>query len=276
MRIAIQGERGAYSEAAALEHFGAGIEIVPCETFDLAFAAVEQRQAESGLVPIENSLAGSIHRCYDLLLQHPLVITGERHLRVQHCLIGLPGTALGDIRRVISHPQALAQCERYLRALPGVTTAVVYDTAGSVKLVREQGDRSVAGIASRRAAEVYGMAVLAEGIEDDPANYTRFLAIAPDALEPVGEAKTSIVFAMRNQAGALFKAMSVFALRDIDLTKIESRPLVGKVWEYLFYVDLAGSAAEPAVARALDNLREYASFVRVLGSYARHRLEPAP
>ena len=272
MLIAIQGERGAYSEAAALEHFGPDTEILPNETFDAAFTAVQTGRAEQGLVPIENSLAGSIHRCYDLLLQHTLAIVGEHHLRVRHCLIAHPGVAIEDIRRVISHPQALAQCNRYLKAMPEVTTDVVYDTAGSVKMVKEAGDRTVAGIASRRAAEVYGMQVLAEGIEDDPANFTRFLAIAPQPVVPEGDAKTSIVFAMRNVPGALFRAMSVFALRDIDLTKIESRPLVGKVWEYLFYVDLVGSTTEPQVQRALENLGEYTSLLRVLGSYARHPL----
>ena len=272
MLIAIQGERGAYSEAAALEHFGPNTEILPNETFDNAFAAVQSGRADMGLLPIENSLAGSIHRCYDLLLQHTLSIVGEHHLRVRHCLIGRPGVTVGDIRRVISHPQALAQCDRFLKALPGVTTSVVYDTAGSVKMVKEGGDRTVAGIASRRAAEVYGMEVLAEGIEDDPANFTRFLAIALAPIVPTGAAKTSIVFAMRNVPWALFKAMSVFALRDIDLTKIESRPLVGKVWEYLFYVDLVGSTAEPNVRRALENLGEYTSLLRVLGSYPRHPL----
>lgn len=275
MLIAIQGERGAYSEAAALEHFGPDTEILPNETFDAAFTAVQTGRAELGLVPIENSLAGSIHRCYDLLLQHTLSIVGEHHLRVRHCLIAHPGIAPEEIRRVISHPQALAQCNRYLKAMPNITTEVVYDTAGSVKMVKEAGDRTVAGIASRRAAEVYGMQVLAEGIEDDPANFTRFLAIAPRPVVAEGDAKTSIVFAMRNVPGALFKAMSVFALRDIDLTKIESRPLVGKVWEYLFYVDLAGSTAEVSVQRALENLGEYTSLLRVLGSYPRHRLAMA-
>ncbi len=325
MRVAFQGEPGAYSEAAVLEFFSSGkdaqsIEAVPHDLFDGVFASVQAGSCEYGLIPIENSLAGSIHRNYDLLLRHQLSIAGEYYLRVRHCLITLPGVSLGEIRKVISHPQALSQCEAYLSKL-GLQVEPVYDTAGSVKMLSEQGDRTLAAIASRRAAELYGMQILAEGIEDSStdahigdgfaANFTRFLVIHPQVgvdsdvpetsltADPIAGAplpvlsaaegypsapmpvlsaaegyssKTSIVFTLRNTPGALFKALSVFALRDIDLTKIESRPLVNQLWQYLFYIDIAGSTAEPAVSHALENLREYALTLRVLGSYPRHVL----
>jgi prephenate dehydratase len=274
MQIAFQGEHGAYSEVAALEHFGADHQTLPCHSFDEVFAAVESGTAERGLVPVENSLAGSIHRNYDLLLQFPLVVTGEHYLRVSHCLIGLPGAALQGVTKVISHPQALAQCEGYLRGLSGVRPEPVYDTAGSVKMVKEGGDPSVAAIASRRAAQLYGMQVLVEGIEDNPANFTRFQVISKEPSDPGPDAKTSIVFAMKNVPGALFRAMSVFALRDIDLTKIESRPLVGKPWEYFFYIDFVGAASDQTVRNALANLQEYCTFLRVLGSYRRSVIGP--
>lgn len=270
-RVGFQGEAGAFSEAAALEHFGADSVTVPYEAFDDVFAAVEAGTVDVGLVPIENSLGGSIHRNYDLLMRHTLAITAEHYLRVRHCLIGLPGATMAGVRRVISHPQGLAQTEHWVRAnLPGITSEPVHDTAGSVRLVRDGGDPSVAAVASRRAAEVYGMQILAEGIEDDAANYTRFLAIEREAIVPVGDAKTSLVFTVKHQPGSLFKALSVFALRDIDLTKIESRPWAGRAFEYLFYVDIVGSQSTDVVRRALDHLAEYAPMLRVLGSYPRH------
>lgn len=266
--IAFQGEPGAYSEAAVLEHFGPVTATLPCESFDLVFAAVENETAQCGLIAIENSLAGSIHHNYDLLLQHQLWITGEHYLRVKHCLIANPGVQLADIHKVISHPQALAQCADYLRTR-GLTPEVFYDTAGSVKHLKNTGLLDVAGIASRRAAEVYGLQILEEGIEDNPANYTRFLVIAKEPTQPAENAKTTLVFTLKNQPGSLFKALSVFSLRDIDLTKIESRPLVGRPWEYLFYVDCCGAVADPIVTRALSHLEEYATSLRVLGSYPR-------
>jgi prephenate dehydratase len=268
--VAFQGERGAYSEAAAVNFFGEGVTPVPCRTFGEVFLAVEEKRADCGIIPIENSLAGSIHRNYDLLLRHDLFIVGETQLQISHHLIALPEVELADIRRVLSHPQALGQCENSLsRLLPGVELVATYDTAGSVQMLKESGARDAAAIASRRAAEIYGMSILVEGLEDNPENYTRFLILEREQLYPIGPSKTSIVFSMYNVPGALFKALSVFALRDVDLTKIESRPMQGKRWEYLFYIDFAGSLAEDRCANALDHLHEITTFFRVLGSYPR-------
>jgi prephenate dehydratase len=268
MKVAFQGEPGAFSEEAIYGYFGP-VETLPCGTFDDIFAAVASRTVDTGLVPIENSLAGSIHQNYDLLLRNELHIVGEYFLRVRLCLIAFPGVKKSEIRRIISHPQPLGQSAGYLRGMKGVTTEPVYDTAGSVKMLKASGERTTAAIASRRAAEIYGMQILQENIEDNPENYTRFLAIAPAPVVPTSEAKTSIVFILKNQPGALFKALSVFALREIDLTKIESRPLAGKPWEYLFYIDFIGAIQDERAKRALDHLGEYALMLRVFGSYAR-------
>lgn len=270
LTVAFQGERGAYSEAAAVEYLGDQIEPLPCPAFETVFEAVASGQARRGIVPVENSLAGSIHRNYDLLLRHDLTIVGEVQSRVAHQLIVLPGVHLTDVRRVYSHPQALAQCEGTLRRLLSDAEHVpTYDTAGSVKMLRDEDIRDGAALASRRAADIYGMTVVHAGMEDSDENYTRFLLLArePEAVE--GAAKTSIVFATRNVPGALFKCLAVFALRDIDLTKIESRPLRDKRWDYLFYIDFAGSASEPHCRNALNHLQELTSFFRVLGSYPR-------
>ena len=269
MRVAFQGEPGAYSEQAVFNHFDA-VETQPCESFDRVFEAVVAGTCDQGLIPIENSLAGSIHQNYDLLLQHELHIVSEYLLRVEHCLIALPGVAMQEIEKVISHPQALGQCAAYLRQR-GLKPEAVYDTAGSVKMLKQSQARDTAAIASRRAAQIYEMSILEEGIEDNPENYTRFLAISKTPVVPQSDAKTSIVFTLKNQPGALFKALSVFALRDIDLTKIESRPLQGKPWEYLFYIDFVGASHEETTRRALDHLGEYALMLRVLGSYPRFK-----
>ena len=275
--IAYQGEPGAYSELAIFEHFGCEAVPVPCSTFEDVFESVARKACDYGLLPFENSLAGSIHRNYDLVLRYHLHLTSEYHLRVNHCLMAMPGVKLNEITKVHSHPQALAQCESNLSRL-GLEKVIEADTAGSARLLKEWNDRRSAVLASRRAAEVYGLDILAENMEDNPANYTRFLAISDQpykAEDPeTGDYKTSIVFSLVNKPGALFKALSVFALREIDLTKLESRPDPGKTWEYLFYIDFAGHAQAHVPSRALDHLAELAPFLRILGSYPRHRLSP--
>jgi prephenate dehydratase len=269
MKVAFQGEAGAYGEQAVFDYFGQ-VETQPCESFDAVFDAVNAGESDAALIPIENSLAGSIHQNYDLLLRNNLHINGEYPLRVRHCLIAVPGVKMTEIKKAISHPQALGQCAAYLRG-HDIKPEQAYDTAGSVKMLKESGARDTAAIASRRAAEIYGMEILEEGIEDNAENYTRFLAISKEATQPEGEAKTSIVFTLKNAPGALFKALSVFALRDIDLTKIESRPLQGSPWEYLFYIDFIGASHEGPSQRALDHLEEYVVMLRVLGSYKRFK-----
>jgi prephenate dehydratase len=272
MRVAYQGEPGAYSEQAVYDNFG-NVEAVPCESFDSVFEFVSQGNCESGLIPIENSLAGSIHQNYDLILNNNLQITGEYFLRVRHCLIGLPDAKIADIKKAISHPQALGQCAGYLK-MHGIRSEAVFDTAGSVKILKGSGSYDTAAIASHRAAELYGMQILEEGIEDNPENFTRFLSIAASPASsgaPGVDAKTSIVFTLKNQPGSLFNALRVFALRNIDLTKIESRPLVGKPWEYLFYIDFIGAVGEALVDEALAQLDDYAVMLRVLGSYPRFK-----
>jgi len=266
MRIAYQGEPGAYSEAAALR-FNPEAHVVPCRTFEEVFAAVGRGAAGYGILPIENSIGGSIHRNYDLLVQHALPIVGEVTLRVTHQLLAVPGTKLENVKRIYSHPQALAQCERFLQGLTGVDVVANYDTAGSAKLVREEGATDAAAIASARAAEVFDLAVLASSIQDYEENITRFLLVSQSAT-PLGEPdKASLVFTLDNEPGGLFKALSVFALRNIDLTKLESRPIRGRAFEYLFYVDVAVPERDRQCARALEHLAEFARSVRVLGSY---------
>jgi prephenate dehydratase len=263
VRLAYQGEPGAYSEAAA-RLFSPHAETLPCKTFDEVFEAVMQKKATHGVVPMENSVGGTIHRNYDLLVDHDIPITGEVELDVVHCLQALPGTKLADIKTVYSHPQALAQCERYLKDLH-VTVEAVYDTAGGAKLVAEQRLAGAAALASRRAAEVFGLEVIQEAVQDYEYNITRFAIIG--GTPPAEANKTTIVFALPSTPGALFKALSVFALRDINMTKLESRPIRGRPWEYLFYVEIEARRDDLNCGRALTHLAEFAKWTRVLGSY---------
>lgn len=269
MVVAYQGEPGAYSEAAA-QRYAPDANLRPCPSFDDVFRAVESGVAAFGVLPIENSIGGTIHRNYDLLLEHSLRIVGDLELKVVHSLIALPGTTIDQVRQIYSHPQALAQCDRYLRSLPGIEVVATYDTAGSAKIIKDKQLAGAAAIASERAATVFGLQVLESGIQDFADNITRFLVVAPQPIDVAHRAtnKTTVVFTLSNEAGALFKALSVFALRGIDLTKLESRPIPGRPWEYLFYVDLAVGAQDTRCDRALAHLGEFAPMLRNLGSYA--------
>jgi prephenate dehydratase len=266
MRIAYQGEPGAFSEAAARQ-VATDAELVPCRTFEDVFDSVNAGPAGYGVLPIENSIGGSIHRNFDLLLEHHLPIVGEIELPVVHHLLALPGVTMERVRRIYSHPQALAQCDRFLRTLSGVEVIATYDTAGSAKLIADEQMQDGAAIASARAAEVFGLVPLRSSIQDFEHNVTRFLIIGRRPLSAAPADKTTIVFSLANEPGALFKALSVFALRGIDLTKLESRPIPGRKWEYLFYADLTAARDDLKCARALAHLAEFAPMLRVLGSY---------
>src|SRR4249920_2299866 len=274
MTIAYQGEPGAFSEAAA-RRVEPDASLVPCRSFDEVFDAVQAGTAAYGVLPIENSIGGSIHRNYDLLLERTLPIVGEVELPVIHHLLALPGATLDGLRRVYSHPQGLAQCERFLRTLTKVEIIATYDTAGSAKMVADGGLMDAGAIASARAGEVFGLTSLAASVQDFDDNITRFLVVGGTPLPTRVADKTSIVFTLPNEPGSLFKALSVFALRGISLTKLESRPIQGRPWEYLFYVDLAAARDELHCTRAIVHLAEFADSLRTLGSYPRWR-EPEP
>jgi len=264
--VAFQGELGAYSEEAAFHFFGPSIEVKPCESLDDVFRIVEQGEVQFGIVPIENSLEGSISRVYDLLLDSSLRVCGETELRIAHCLIASPETRLDLVKKVYSHPQALGQCQAFLKHL-NFEIVPTYDTAGSVKMIKEHGITDGAAIASTRAAEIYVMQILAREIEDNPNNSTRFFVLAKHDAPPSGNDKTSIVFSVKHRPGALHEFLNELTSRNINLTKIESRPTRQKAWEYNFYMDLEGHHEDRPVRAALDNLEKISLFVKVLGSY---------
>ena len=277
VRVAYQGEAGAFSETAARRLVGDEARMIPFRSFEEMFESVGGGDADCCVTPIENSLAGSIHRNYDLLLASGFWIFGETNLRIVHNLIAPPGTTIADIRRVYSHPVALAQCGRYLRQHSQMEAVPVHDTAGAVRIIMDRREPGQAAIASEAAAKIYGGAILATALEDDPQNYTRFFLLAPpqSSIRPLPEPearrwKTSLLLQIANKPGSLYRALGVFALAEIDLAKIESRPIEGKPWEYAFYVDVIGNLDDSSIVRALDEVREAADSVTVLGSYPTH------
>jgi monofunctional chorismate mutase len=270
--IAFQGEPGAYSEEAIRSWLGAGRTTLPCPSFEAAFQAVRSGLARSAMLPVENSTTGSIHAVYDLLLAYELQVQAEVILPVRHRLMVLPGATANDIHTVLSHPQALEQCAGYLAA-HGYQPMPAHDTAGAARLVSERKDQSLAAIASRAAAERYGLQVVADDVQDISSNYTRFWLLAPgEAVGPVPH-KTSLIFATHHLSGSLYGCLAELALREVNLTRIESRPDRKTPWNYLFYVDFEGHRGEKRVQDALAGLKRHVTFLRVLGSYARHDLE---
>jgi prephenate dehydratase len=274
--VAFQGERGAFSEEAARKLLGSGIEVLPCQRFEDVFRALDQKKVQAAVIPIENTLHGSVHENYDHLLHFDLPIVGEISVRIVHNLIAPPGVTFGKIRKVYSHPVALNQCLDFFAENPQFEKVPFYDTAGSVKMVMSEGLKDAAAIASSVAAETYGARILRRSIEDDRRNFTRFFVLRrpqdvkiPAKKKRGAQWKTSVVFTTRNVPGALFRSLSAFALRDLNLAKIESRPLRGKPWEYLFYLDFMGQVDEPACRNALGHLRELADLLRILGCYPR-------
>lgn len=268
--VAFQGERGAFGDEAVRAYFGRDAEPRPCRGFADVFRAVSMGDVDFGLVPVENSQAGSINEVYDLLRQHDLFVIGEISHPVNHCLLCLPGQSLSDIKRVISHPQALAQSDQFLRDL-GVEIVATYDTAGSAKMIREDNLAGVAAVAGKGAADLYDLTVLAEGIQTIKDNYTRFIALGrKPAPRRAGPAKTMLVMATAHQPGSLHACLGVLAANNINLLKLESRPSRQRIWEYVFYLDFEGHRDDPPVRAALADLAMHTTFCKVLGSFPRN------
>lgn len=268
-RVAVQGELGSYSELAAHEFFAAPITIVPCPTFGELFAAVAEGRADCGMAPVENSLAGSIHPVWDLLAEQPLPIAGEITLRVDHCLIAHPGTRVEEVRRIYSHPQALAQCHEYLRTLKEAQAHEVYDTAGAVKMIKEGGRRDEAAIASAQAAVDHQMAILAENIQTDQRNYTRFLVLSHRPVPSgAGPQKCTLILDLADTARGLPAILAAFAGRQLEVLKVELRKRLGLPWEYRCYLEVLGEAGSPALQAAIGEARRQAGRLQVIETYA--------
>lgn len=269
LKVAFQGERGAYSEAAAISFFKESIETVPYPTFYEALESTEKKTTDCTALPVENSLEGSVGESYDLLLTTNLNVVGEIYYRIKHCLIGFQD--IKKIDTVYSHPQALGQCRKFIQKnhLKPIPT---YDTAGSVKILLELKSENISCIASRRAAEIYKVPVIEEGIEDNSNNYTRFLVLSKDRHGITSKDKTSIIFSIKHTPGALYNVIEKFHANKINLTKIESRPTKTTPWEYNFYVDFEGHQEEKNVKETLDSIKPNTLFLKVLGSYPRAEL----
>ena len=266
IEVTFQGEIGSYSEEAAYQFFGPLIATRPCESLDEVFKVVERDKVQFGIIPVENSLEGSISQSYDLLLDSNLKVCGEIELRIVHCLIANPGARLDSIERVYSHPQALGQCKAFLKHL-GCELVPTYDTAGSVKMIKEKGITDGGAIASARAAEIYEMKIIASEIEDNPHNFTRFFILSREDSPPSGNDKTSIVFSVKDRPRALYDFLKEFAERGVNLTKIESRPTRHKPWEYNFYLDFDGHREDKLAAEAISQVELSSIFLKILGSY---------
>ena len=272
-KVAYQGERGAYSEDAVAAVFGETVDPLPCLEFRDAFDAVDSGAATHAVLPVENSIEGTVAQVNDLLLEHDLTVTGEAIIPIDHCLIANPGAALADIRVVYSHPQALGQCRKFLARHPKWKTVPAYDTAGSVKLIQERGRKEESAIASHRSSTLYGMNVLAEGIQTEHENHTRFFVLEKHPRKIPDADKTSIAFVAKNVPGSLHACLGEFAKRGINLTKLESRPRRARPWNYVFFADLEGTMDEPLCRDAVGALVTTAGFVKVIGSYRRARIQ---
>lgn len=270
MKVAFQGERGAYSEMAAVQHFGSDIELISNKTLSNVFETIENRKADYAVVPIENSIEGSVNETYDLLIDSNAMVCSEIYFRVVHCLISYRDSDISKVKAVYSHPQALAQCRGFLQKNK-MEPIPFYDTAGSVKMLKEFPIDNAGAIASERAAETYDMKIIEKGIEDSKNNYTRFIVLTDRDTEPTGNDKTLIIFTTKHVPGALYKVIGEFASRNINLTMIVSRPTKEKPWEYNFFVDFEGHRKDAKIKECLERVESNTEFFKVLGSYPKYK-----